>query len=99
LESLRKNIGSYVGFGSEDGIGNGDNARILAAERCNGHCIAIPSILLEMDKPLGKNEHVALTKDLGNESVLRVGSDEPYVEAAFKNRQDFCGPRMGVGAG
>ena len=58
----------------------------------------MPNILLEVNQAHGKNKDITFAQCLGDQAVLRVGSDEAYQELAFKDSQDLGGAWVGVGS-
>ncbi|THU71194.1 hypothetical protein C4D60_Mb08t32960 [Musa balbisiana] len=95
-EGLSEDIIRDGGFGAEDGIGNGDQPRVLAAEtgECDGLVGAV--VELEVDEALGEHKHITLAKHFGDEPVVGVGGDEADVERAFQHRLNLRRPGMDV---
>lgn len=85
LKCLGKNVSRNIRRRPKHGISNCDDTRILATESCDGHRILKTSISLEMDKALREDEHIALLQDLGDETIVGVGSDEPNFKGPFQD--------------
>jgi hypothetical protein len=82
-------------LGPEHGVGDGDHAGELAAERgeCEGGGLAV--VELEVDEPLREDEHVADHQLLGEEHVVvLVGADEAHEERALDHHQDLGAARV-----
>ncbi|URE33573.1 porphobilinogen deaminase [Musa troglodytarum] len=96
LKGLGEDVIRDGRFGAEDGIGDGDHPRVLAAETgdCDGRLGA--EVELEVDEALGEHEHVTLANHFGDEPVVGVGGDEADVERAFQHRQYLRRPGMDV---
>lgn len=97
LERLGQYISVYCRIRTENRISNGDNTRILTAQKCDCDGIPLPNVLLKVNKPQGENKHVSLLKDFGNQPVLRVGRDEAHEHSALQHRQYLGSSRVAVG--
>jgi hypothetical protein len=85
-------------LGPEHGVGDGDGAGVLAAERGDGHGGGLAVVELEVDEALREHEHVAHVQLHGEERVVEqlVGGDEADEERALDDRQDLGPARVRV---
>ncbi|URE05077.1 hypothetical protein MUK42_19161 [Musa troglodytarum] len=99
LESLGENLVRDGWLGPEHSVGDGDGARVLAAESTDGDGVGVPRIELEVDEALREHKHITLLQHLGEETiaVVAVGCDEADEELSFYDGEDLGGAGVSVG--
>ncbi|KAL8152620.1 LOW QUALITY PROTEIN: hypothetical protein V2J09_010380 [Rumex salicifolius] len=82
LECLGENVNGDGRFRPEDGVGNGGNSGVLAAECGDGKGIGVTGVELEVNESLREDEHVTRVEHLCEELVgaghRGVGGHKPY---------------------
>lgn len=91
LKSFGENIVVNGWSGAENGVGNDDDARVLAVEKRHGNGVTLSNILLEVNQAEREYEDVALLQHFRNQPVLRAGRHKPHQHAAIQHRQDLGG--------
>lgn len=81
----------------ENGVGNRDDTRVLAAQEGNNRGISMADVLLEMNMSHGEDKGITFLQNLGDELVLWVGRHEAYADAAMQDQQNLSRPRVDVG--
>lgn len=96
LEGLGEHIIVDRWICPEDGIGNRDDTRILAAQEGNNGGISRANVLLEVNMSGGEDKGVAFLQDLGDEPVLWVGCHKAYTDLTMQDQQYLSRPRVDV---
>lgn len=97
LESLSKYVVPDLRIRPENLIRHRYNSRVLAAQPRKRNGASVPHVSLIMNQSHRKHENVSFLQDFAYQLVVRVGCDEPGLNAALKNGENLGGAWMRVG--